>query len=101
LWPVCQGASCLRKRARFRREGIGDWCPPLPNIGWEQGEKLKTTKGLIIATAIELLGITIIGSGIGIEIALGADLGYVLVTVGSVITAGGGLIFAKLIRGRK
>ena len=58
-------------------------------------------KGLIIATAIELVGIITVGSGIGIEITAGAELGYVLITMGSVITAGGGLIFAKVIRARK
>jgi hypothetical protein len=69
-------------------------------MGREQGEELRK-KGLIAATVIEVLGITIIGSGIGIEIAIGAELGYVLITVGSIITAGGSLIFAKIIRARK
>ena len=58
-------------------------------------------KGLIIATAIELIGIITVSSGIGFEIATGAELGYVLITMGSVIIAGGGLIFAKIIRSRK
>jgi hypothetical protein len=65
-----------------------------------KGEELKI-KGLIIATAIELIGIITVSSGIGIEIALGAELGYILITIGSVTTAGGGLIFAKIIRARK
>lgn len=55
-------------------------------------------RSLLIATCIELLGITAIGSGIGIEIAMGADVGYLLVTVGSAFVAGGGIIFAKFIR---
>ncbi|HUV52895.1 MAG TPA: histidine kinase [Dehalococcoidia bacterium] len=58
-------------------------------------------KWLITATAIEIVGIITVSTGIGFEIATGADLGYVLITLGSVITAGGGLIFAKVLRARK
>lgn len=55
-------------------------------------------KGLIIATAIELVGIITVGSGIGIEIALGAQLGYVLITFGSCLLAFGGLLYAKVFK---
>ena len=55
-------------------------------------------KRLLLCVIIEVLGIGAVGAGIGVEIALGADLGYVLITAGSLGVAGGGLIFAKFFR---
>lgn len=59
------------------------------------------TSLLIAATAIELVGIATIGIGLGYEIAHGGDLGYVLITTGSVLVAAGGVLFGKFIRGRR
>ena len=55
-------------------------------------------KRLVLCVIIEVLGISTVGAGIGVEIALGADLGYVLITAGSLSVAAGGLIFAKFYR---
>ena len=58
--------------------------------------------GMIIALSIELTGIAAIGAGVGIELATGADLGWVIVTAGSCLVAMGGLIWGKFIHtGRK
>ena len=57
---------------------------------------------MILALVIELTGIAAIGTGIGIELAAGADLGWVIVTVGSCLVAMGGLIWGKFLHaGRK
>ncbi len=37
-------------------------------------------------------------TGIGIEVAMGADIGFVLITAGSVVIAGGAMIFARIVR---
>ena len=50
---------------------------------------------MILALVIELTGIAAIGAGIGIELATGAELGWVIVTVGSCLVAMGGLIWGK------
>lgn len=52
----------------------------------------------LFAICLELLGITAIGAGIGIEFALGADIGYMAITCGSVLVAGGGIIWGKFIK---
>lgn len=46
------------------------------------------------------MGIGIIGGGIGIELALGADLGYMLITGGSFFVAVGGILFGKFLKMR-
>jgi len=46
------------------------------------------------------VGIGIIGGGIGIELALGADLGYMLITGGSFFVAVGGILFGKFLKMR-
>lgn len=50
---------------------------------------------LLIAIAIELLGIAVTGAGIGMEIALGGDIHLVMITGGSCLVAFGGVIFGK------
>jgi hypothetical protein len=52
----------------------------------------------LLPIALELVGISVIGTGIGIEIALGADLGYMLITTGSLMVAAGGVIWGKFMR---
>jgi len=53
------------------------------------------SKGRITPILLELIGIITIGSGIGIELAMRADMGYYMITMGSVMVAIGGVIFAK------
>ena len=48
---------------------------------------------------IELAGIAAIGAGIGIELATHADIGWVVVTIGSCVVAIGGVIWGKFING--
>ncbi|MBA7653997.1 hypothetical protein ES703_61864 [subsurface metagenome] len=54
--------------------------------------------GSTLAIALETVGCCIIALGIAIEIATGADLGYVLITSGAWICAFGGMMWAKLWR---
>ena len=49
----------------------------------------------ILPILIELTGIAAIGSGIGIELATHADIGWVVVTSGSCMVAIGGVIWGK------
>ena len=53
---------------------------------------------ILVSVMIEMIGIAAIGVGIGVEIAYGADWGYIILTVGSVMVAGGGILYAKLLR---
>ncbi len=55
----------------------------------------------LIPITLELVGIAAIGSGIGIELGMGADIGYVCITIGSGLIATGGSIWGKFIRGGK
>jgi len=55
----------------------------------------------LIPITLELIGIAVIGGGIGIELALHADLGYMMITAGSLLVATGGVIWGKFIRGGK
>jgi len=48
-----------------------------------------------IPTIIEVIGISVVCCGIGYEMAYQADLGHIAITCGSVITAGGGVLYAK------
>lgn len=52
----------------------------------------------MISVIIEVVGIAALGCGIGVELTLGADLGYILISIGALIVAGGGLLFAKFVR---
>jgi len=46
----------------------------------------------------ELLGIMVVSSGIGIELAMRADFGFALITAGSLLLAAGGAVYAKFLR---
>jgi hypothetical protein len=52
----------------------------------------------LLAIILELVGIGSIGTGVGIELAIGADIGFVAITVGSLLVATGGVIWGKFIR---
>ena len=54
----------------------------------------------IFAVALEVVGVAIIGTGIGIEIVSHAEIGYLIITVGSLLVAGGGVVFGKFVRRR-
>jgi len=58
-------------------------------------------KGKLIPIVIELVGISIVGTGIGLELALGGSIYLVMITAGSLLIATGGIIFAKFLRGGK
>ncbi len=49
----------------------------------------------LLAVAIECVGITITGVGIGCELALGGDVHLVVITAGSCLISIGGLLWAK------
>jgi hypothetical protein len=51
-----------------------------------------------VATTIEIIGITACGVGVGIELALGADVGFMLISGGSVLIAAGGVLFGKFVK---
>ena len=51
-----------------------------------------------LAIALETVGCVIILTGIAIEVSLGADVGYMLITSGALVVAVGGMVFAKLLR---
>jgi len=51
----------------------------------------------LIPIVIELVGISIVSIGIGLEIASGGDVYLVVITAGSLIIATGGMIFAKIL----
>jgi len=52
----------------------------------------------IAAVILQLAGIVIIGTGIGIELATGAHIGVLLITIGSVTVAAGGVMYGKFMR---
>ena len=58
-------------------------------------------KNRLIPIVIELVGISIVGTGIGLELALGGEVYLVMITIGSLLIATGGIIFAKFLRGGK
>ncbi len=53
---------------------------------------------MLIAIVTELFGIAAVGTGIGIELATHADIGWATVTVGSCLVAIGGVIWGKFAR---
>jgi len=55
----------------------------------------------LTAIIIELVGITVIGAGIGLELALGGEIYLVVITIGSVLVATGGVIYGKFIRSNR
>lgn len=52
----------------------------------------------VIPIALELVGIAAIGTGIGVELVTGADIGMVVITIGSCLVAVGGIIWGKFMR---
>jgi len=55
----------------------------------------------LIPITIELIGVAAIGTGIGVELATHAEIGWALVTTGSCLVAIGGIIWGKFMRGGK
>lgn len=53
----------------------------------------------ILPLLIELTGIATIGVGVGVELATHADIGWVVVTIGSCVVAIGGVIWGKFTKG--
>jgi hypothetical protein len=53
------------------------------------------TKVMYLAVIIELVGIILTGIGVGVELAMHADIGYVAMTIGSMLLAMGGIIWGK------
>lgn len=53
---------------------------------------------LVVAVLIELVGITTIATGIGMEIAYGGSIHLVVITVGSCLVAMGGVLFGKFVK---
>ena len=49
-----------------------------------------------VATAVEVLGTVICAIGIGIEVAMGEEVGLMLITAGSVLVACGSILFTKV-----
>lgn len=57
------------------------------------------SKGMwALCVLIEAMGIIIVSVGIGIELAMGAHVGFALITAGSLLVAAGGVIYAKVLR---
>lgn len=54
----------------------------------------------LTAIIIELIGISTIATGIGLEIAKGGAAYLVVITVGSLLVASGGIVWGKFIRGK-
>lgn len=52
----------------------------------------------LAAIILELGGIAAIGVGIGVEVIAGAHLGFVIITIGSCLVAGGGIVWGKFLR---
>jgi len=57
-------------------------------------------KLIVTSLVIELAGIALMSTGIGVELAMGADGGYLLITGGAVIVAIGSLLWVKVLRRR-
>ena len=51
-----------------------------------------------LAIALEAVGCCVIVGGIAIEVSMGADIGYIVITAGALATAFGGMVFAKLLK---
>lgn len=53
-----------------------------------------------LAIALEAIGVVAIIAGITIEATMQADIGFIVITGGSVLIAAGGLLWSKLIKRR-
>jgi hypothetical protein len=51
-----------------------------------------------LAIAVEAIAIPVLGVGIGIEAASGAETGYIVISIGACLVALGGFIWAKVLR---
>jgi len=51
-----------------------------------------------LAIALEAVGIAAVSVGLAIEVVLHGDVGFMVVTGGSLVVAAGAMIFAKLLR---
>jgi len=51
-----------------------------------------------LAIALEAVGCCVIVGGIAIEVSMGADIGYIVITAGALATVFGGMVFAKLLK---
>lgn len=60
---------------------------------------MKLSKSLAIA--LEAVGCCVIVAGLVIEATMGADFGYIAITVGALAVAFGGMLFTKLLKKRK
>ena len=60
---------------------------------------MKLTK--VMAVCFWVVGIIVVLAGIAVEVAMGADMGFIMITSGAVVGMFGGMLFAKLIRGDK
>jgi hypothetical protein len=56
---------------------------------------------LIAAILIELIGIAIVSTGIGMEIARGGEIYLAVITTGSCLVALGGILFGKFFKVRR
>lgn len=52
----------------------------------------------LIPIIIELVGISAVGTGIGMELAIGGGIYLVVITAGSCLIAIGGVIWGKFVR---
>lgn len=52
----------------------------------------------LIPIGIELVGISVIGIGIGLELTQGGEIYLVVITLGSCLVAAGGVIWGKFMR---
>lgn len=55
----------------------------------------------LIPIVIELMGISVVGAGIGLELAIGGAVYLVVITTGSLLIAAGGVVWGKFMRGGK
>jgi len=53
------------------------------------------TRIMYLALIIELTGVALTSVGLGIELSMHADVGYVALTAGSTLLAVGGIIWGK------
>ncbi len=52
-------------------------------------------KKKLFPVILEVVGVSAIGVGIGVELATGADIGWATITIGSCLVAIGGVIWCK------
>lgn len=52
----------------------------------------------VLSAIIELMGIVIVSTGIGLELSVGGDAYLIVITLGSVVIATGGVLYAKVAR---